>query len=150
MKHHTKEKGDIGVAKAIADLSIKGFKILTPLTEHLPFDLVVYDTELDIFYKIQCKYKSKTNGVLKVSLKTSYATKDGCFSTRYSKNSFDVISIYCPETDKVYYISSSEVKDLNNSFVLRLDPAKVGVSGVQVMVVRYATDYEHFPTIYDN
>lgn len=51
MKHHTKEKGDVGVAKAIADLSIKGFKILTPLTEHLPFDLVVYDTELDIFYK---------------------------------------------------------------------------------------------------
>jgi hypothetical protein len=40
--HHTKDKGDIGVAHAIADLADQGFVVLTALCEHAPFDLVAY------------------------------------------------------------------------------------------------------------
>lgn len=42
MKHHTKDKGDIGVLKAQADLALKGYVVLHPLTERASFDLVVY------------------------------------------------------------------------------------------------------------
>ncbi|MCZ2258066.1 hypothetical protein KSU66_06130 [Sporosarcina sp. G11-34] len=42
MYHHTKNKGDLGVLKAQVDLHQKGYLILNPLTEHAPFDLVVY------------------------------------------------------------------------------------------------------------
>lgn len=42
MAHHTKDKGDLGVAKAHADLTAQGFMVLMPLTEHAPFDLVAY------------------------------------------------------------------------------------------------------------
>lgn len=41
-RHHTKDKGDLGVAKAYADLVAKGFDVLFPTTEHAPFDLVAY------------------------------------------------------------------------------------------------------------
>ncbi|MDR7289516.1 hypothetical protein J2S38_002579 [Mycolicibacterium senegalense] len=41
-RHHTKDKGDLGVAKAHADLVAKGFYVLFPATEHAPFDLVAY------------------------------------------------------------------------------------------------------------
>ena len=41
--HHTKSKGDLGVAKAYCDLVEKGFIVLFPTTEHAPFDLVAYD-----------------------------------------------------------------------------------------------------------
>ncbi len=40
MRHHTKDKGDIGVLKAQADLYQKGWITLNPATEHAPFDLV--------------------------------------------------------------------------------------------------------------
>lgn len=36
-RHHTKDKGDLGVAKAHADLVGKGFYVLFPATEHAPF-----------------------------------------------------------------------------------------------------------------
>lgn len=42
VRHHTKDKGDLGVAKAHADLVTKGFYVLFPTTEHAPFDLVAY------------------------------------------------------------------------------------------------------------
>ena len=40
--HHTKDKGDLGVAKAYADLVGQGYTVLFPATEHAPFDLVAY------------------------------------------------------------------------------------------------------------
>ena len=38
--HHTKTKGDLGVAKAFAYLVEQGYVVLFPATEHAPFDLV--------------------------------------------------------------------------------------------------------------
>jgi hypothetical protein len=40
--HHTKNKGDLGVLKAQADLYLKGYLVCIPLTEHAPFDVVIY------------------------------------------------------------------------------------------------------------
>jgi len=40
--HHTKDKGDLGTAKAHADLVGHGFVVLFPATEHAAFDLVAY------------------------------------------------------------------------------------------------------------
>ena len=54
VRHHTKDKGDLGVAKAHADLAAKGFTVLFPATEHAPFDLVAYAEGL--FHRLQVKY----------------------------------------------------------------------------------------------
>ncbi|MCC5626500.1 group I intron-associated PD-(D/E)XK endonuclease [Nostoc sp. CHAB 5715] len=49
--HHTKNKGDIAATKAIADLTLKGYLVLTPVVcEHLPFDFVAYKD--DKFYNL--------------------------------------------------------------------------------------------------
>jgi len=40
--HHTKNKGDLGLVQAMADLAEKGWSILVPLTEHEAFDLVAH------------------------------------------------------------------------------------------------------------
>ena len=42
LKHHTKNKGDLGVLKAQVDLHEKGYMILLPQSEHSPFDVVGY------------------------------------------------------------------------------------------------------------
>lgn len=144
-RHHTKEKGDIGNLKIMADLAAKGFKVLVPLSEHLPFDLVVYNQDNNMLYKVQCKYKKIAAGKIAVSLRTSYATKGGCFSSRYTEDAFDILAIYCPDIDLVFYIKSEDLTDLENSVTFRVDAPKVGVSGVITTTSRMVGDYTHFP-----
>jgi hypothetical protein len=141
LNHHTKDKGDVGVAKIISDLTSKGFKLLVPLAEHLPFDLVVYCKQKDRFYKVQCKYKKKTRGVISMNLTTSYSSNNKCHTSRYADVSYDIMAIYCPDTDSVYYISDKETKHLSSGFTLRVDEAR----NCNNKLVRLAKDYLNFP-----
>jgi hypothetical protein len=46
--HHTKNKGDLGTIKAMADMTAKGWRIL-PFSEHEPYDFVAYNgTAVDL------------------------------------------------------------------------------------------------------
>lgn len=54
-KHHTKEKGDLGVLKAKIALHEQGFMILNPETEHSPFDLVGYKDRKFLDFKLNTK-----------------------------------------------------------------------------------------------
>lgn len=143
--HHTKEKGDLGVAKIIADLMEKGFKVLTPLSEHLPFDLVAYCPRVNKLYKIQCKYVTKNKGGVTIRLRTSYATSKGSVSSRYAELSFDVMAAYCPEVGKVYYVEEERLREHVNSFRLRVDPVDRPQKWENQHGFNYAEDYTNFP-----
>lgn len=145
MKHHTKEKGDIGNLKIIANLAEQGLKVLVPLSEHLPFDLVAFNQESNKLYRIQSKYKKVALNKIAVSLRTSYATKDGSFSNRYDDNAFDVLAIYCPDIDDVFYIRNEEIIHLGTSVTFKVDEPKPGVSGVLTTTSRMVKDYLSFP-----
>jgi hypothetical protein len=58
--HHTKDEGDLGVAKVHADLVGKNMIVLFPMTEHAPFDLVAYAD--GHFNRLQVKYRSARGG----------------------------------------------------------------------------------------
>jgi len=58
--HHTKNKGDLGVLKAQADLAEQGYMVLLPLTEHHAFDLAIYKD--GVFKRVQVKYRSAYQG----------------------------------------------------------------------------------------
>lgn len=100
MKHHTKEKGDIAVTKIIADLTEKGYDILLPISEHLPFDLIAYKNYIS--YRIQCKYAS--DGI--ADYKTSWTDKNGSHSKKYDIKDFDYFGLYLPNVNKCVYPSS--------------------------------------------
>jgi len=100
--HHTKDKGDLGVAKAHADLASQGFIVLFPATEHAPFDLVAYaDGE---FHRLQVKYRSARAGAIKVQFRSMWVDRDGTHTTPLDKGAIDLVCIYCPETDECYYV----------------------------------------------
>lgn len=130
--HHTKEKGDLGNIKIMADLSSQGFKILTPLSEHLPFDFVIYDMESNKLLKVQSKFKSVYRGVLTANLQTSYSTTKKLFCNRYADASFDVLAIYCPNVDKVVYILETDLRHLKWS---------INFSFVEKQGVRFVDNY---------
>ena len=123
MAHHTKDKGDLGVAKAIADLTAQGFMVLIPMTEHAPFDLVVYTGEQ--FIRVQVKYRSCRAGAVSVVFRSMWADRHGTHRRRIDKALIDVVCIYCPEVDECFYIWPANHGEVVN---LRVFPARNGQS----------------------
>jgi len=121
VQHHTKDKGDLGVAKAYADLVAKGFDVLFPTTEHAPFDLVAHSA--GTFHRIQVKYRSMRRGMVTLKLSSNWTDRHGVHSTPIDKDAIDAICIYCPETDACYYIRPG---DHGVSVNLRITPPKNG------------------------
>ena len=100
--HHTKDKGDLGVAKAHADIVEQGWMVLFPTTEHAPFDIVAYrDGE---FRRIQVKYRSASTGSLEVRFTSIWSDRHGIHKVPVDKSAIDVLCIYCPDTDQCYYV----------------------------------------------
>lgn|SRR5574343_541367 len=121
-EHHTKNKGDLGVLKAQCDLFEKGFLVLLPLSEHESFDLVGYKDNK--FYKFQVKYRSIKNDTISIAMKTTWTDKNGYHKSIYDENSFDYLCVYCPETDKCYYVKYKDFLDSKKSIMLRFGETK--------------------------
>ena len=105
--HHTKRKGDIGLAKVINDLVKKGYVPCIPLSEHQPYDLVaVLDNGATI--KLQVKYATlMKNGIVEVRFRRNWSDKNGTHTEHYSESEFDYYAIYCPEKDTVLYVTNN-------------------------------------------
>lgn len=99
MAHHTKEKGDLAVAKAIADLTLKGYSILLPVSEHLPFDVLGYKDKKSV--RFQVKYS--TNG--EIRSETSWTDRKGKHTKQYVEGDFDYFAMYLPQIDVIVYPS---------------------------------------------
>jgi hypothetical protein len=121
VSHHTKDKGDLGVAKALADLVGKGFTVLFPATEHAPFDVVAYAA--GEFHRLRVKYRSARTGAVTVKFRSMWADRNGTHTTPMDKSAIDLVCIYCPDSDECYYVRP----DAHGvSITLRIAPAKNG------------------------
>ena len=135
-KHHTKNKGDLGVLKAQADLAEQDFMVLLPLTEHHAFDLVIYKD--GTFRRVQVKYRSAHQGRLEIHFRSIWSDKNGIHITQVDKAEIDLYCVYCPETDECYYFDPSS---FNHSITLRVDTSKNN----QKIGINLATDYRRVP-----
>ena len=140
--HHTKDKGDIGTLKIMCDLAMQGYKILTPHSEHLPFDIAIFNPEDGKIYKVQCKHrKVSSKGVVNIQLRTTYLSSAGNVSKRYNGGDFDVIAVYCPDIDKCAYITESKCSHLNHCMTLRINHPKEGVCKKRSVEIHNFMDY---------
>lgn len=130
--HHTKDKGDLGVANAHADLVSQGFVVLFPATEHAPFDLVAYRD--GAFCRLQVKFRSGRSGAVKMQFRSTWSDRNGLHTQPIDKNAIDAVCIYCPETDECYYLRP---RDYEMSVSLRIVASK---NGQEAGVLR-ATDF---------
>ena len=134
--HHTKDKGDLGVAKAFADLVSRGFTVLFPATEHAPFDLVAY--RAGRFRRIQVKYRAVRRGGINVRFRSVWNDRHGTHKVPVDKSEVDVLCIYCPDTDECYYVRPSAYRE---SVTLRVSPANNG----QELGVLVASKFREVP-----
>ena len=114
-----------------------GYIVLNPVTEYSPFDFVAYkDGE---FYRIQVKYRTMKKGCVEVKFRTSWADRNGTHTKYYNLNDIDIFAVYCPDTDKCYFIRTDEYKD-HKCVTLRIEPTKNN----QKTHILLAKDFETF------
>jgi hypothetical protein len=123
----TYEKGAIGEHRVVADLINKGYRVHKPLIDSLPYDIVV--SIKGFFYRVQVKYVRMRKGNIETSPRRANTHK-----VKSRNEEFDLLAIFCPDTDKCYYVWTSE---FDTSIRLRTKPTKNN----QAQGVRMAEDY---------
>ena len=134
--HHTKTKGDLGVMAAAFDLTKKGFIVCNPMTEHAPFDLIAYRDGQSL--RVQVKYRTLSNGCLKLQFIGVWADRHGVHIRRVDKSEIDIVCIYSPDTERCYYVDPQACQ---HTIYLRVTPA----ANCQSMDVNLAADYLEIP-----
>ena len=107
------------------------------MTEHAPFDLVAF--ALGEFHRLQLKYRSARAGVLKVHFRSTWADRHGTDTTPMDKDVVDFVSVYCPETDRCYYVRPGSH---GTSVTLRIAPSK----NSQQAGVLFADSFRELPS----
>ncbi|MCI0348076.1 MAG: group I intron-associated PD-(D/E)XK endonuclease, partial [Acidobacteriales bacterium] len=72
MAHHTKDKGDLAVAKVIAHLLEHNIRVCRPLSEHLPFDFIAVMPDMCTLRRVQVKYREARDGAVHVVFRSNY------------------------------------------------------------------------------
>ena len=130
MRHHTKDKGDLGLACVLVDLIKHDIQVALPMSEHLPFDLVAIHASGEMM-KISVKYRvmAKTGSVT-VETRSIWADRNGTHHRQHNPGDYDAVAIYCPDMDQCYYVRARELSP--SGLTLRItDPEnhqKVGIS----------------------
>jgi len=118
------------------DLARRGYTVLLPLTEHAEFDLVAYKDHR--FLRVQVKYRTAKNGCVELRLATFWADRHGIHASPIDRTAVDLFCIYCPDTDRCYYVDS---RDCPRQLFLRVQPARSS----QQKGIRWGRDYEDIP-----
>ena len=131
-EHHTKTKGDFAVFKVMLNLAEKGWMVLTPMTEHAPFDIVAYKN--NEFKRIQVKFRKSKNGAVLIPFSQSWADKHGTHMVAVDKESIDLYAVYCPCNGLTYWL---DPKDFRKTVTLRTVVGKQG----KISTMNFAEDY---------
>lgn len=133
MRHHTKDLGDLGMFKSQLDLFEKGFVVSLPMTEHAPFDLIIWKDGVCKTVQVKARKVNK-RGRVEINFRSSYCNSRGSVDKPVNKEHIDLYCVYCPDTDKCYYF---DPKEFNKSVSFRVYPTKNG----QTIGVRMIDDY---------
>jgi hypothetical protein len=134
VQHHTKGKGDSGLGFVLADLMKHGIHVALPLSEHLPFDCIGVHPDGRML-RIQVKYRASDGERIRIELSSTWSDANGLHRKKRRNGSYDVLAVYCPNTQSCYYIREGDLPDVD--LILRLKPAKNG----QTKGVRMADDF---------
>ena len=131
MRHHTKDKGDIGLGCVMSDLLKHDIQVALPVSEHLPFDLIAIHPRGDVL-KVSVKYRVMTKtGCVRVETRSMWNDRNGTHYRHHSVGDYDAVAIYCPDTDECYYLLTSELSPSGRTLRIT-NPANNQVNGVSL------------------
>ncbi len=125
MSHQTKDKGDLAVLMALADLRRHGIITCLPISEHLPFDMVAVMPDMTTLVRLQVKYrKTNTVGTIHLPFRSNYYDSKKIYSKHVDLSHLDSYAVYSPDTNQMYYIRIDELPEGAKAITLRLNPPK--------------------------
>jgi PD-(D/E)XK endonuclease len=114
---HTSAKGDLGVVKVISRLTELGWTIGILLSEHKRYDL--FAEKEGYTFRVQVKYASLVKQKeIRIDLRGIWANSKGCHVRPYAPGDFDLLAVYCPDLDKCFFVSSSELSGIKTGITL--------------------------------
>ncbi|MCU0481114.1 MAG: group I intron-associated PD-(D/E)XK endonuclease [Anaerolineae bacterium] len=124
MSHQTKDKGDLAVLMALADLRRHGIIACLPISEHLPFDMVAVMPDMTTLVRLQVKYRRANQyGAIDLMFRSNYYDSKKIYSKPLDLSKIDGFAIYNPDTNSMYYLSSNAMQNRGKSITLRLRPS---------------------------
>lgn len=125
MSHHIKDKGDLAVAKVMAHLAEHGIRVCTPLSEHLPFDLIAVMPDMHTLRRVQMKYrKLNSAGAIDLLFRSNYYDAKKIYSVPVNLEEIDSCGVYCPNTGGCYYIRVDKLDKGAKGITLRVQPPR--------------------------
>ena len=112
----THDKGILGELAFTYHLIEKGYTVLSPINPNSSYDLVIEKN--GVFTRIQIKYRSPVNGVLRIELSRPMRK-----TKAYIERDVDSIGIYNPVSKRFYLVPLNVVKN-KDEFWIRVDKAK--------------------------
>jgi hypothetical protein len=123
MRHKTKDKGDLGVAKAIPNLLEHNIRCCLPLSEHLPFDLIAVMPDFTTLRRVQVKYRAaEKDNSIDLKFRAHYYNSKHIYTKPVNLEEIDCYAVYCPQTEVIYYLRVDEIPEAATSVTLRLGP----------------------------
>ena len=120
LRHHTKDKGDIGLACVMADLLRHDIQVALPISEHLPFDLIAIDPR-GAMAKVSVKYRVMLKrGAVTVQTRSSWNDRHGTHHRHHDPGH---------STDECYYLLASELSPSGRTLRIT-SPGNNQVTGV--------------------
>lgn len=129
---NTNEKGNLGLAKVIAELVEMKYSIFLPFTDTTIVDLVIGNNKMEL-KRVQVKYrKINKRGVIEIPFQTVVNGK----KMDIDKSKIDLYIIYCPDNKKIYYI---DIMEYYNSKIVNLRVDKPKQNNIKIT---YAENFE--------
>lgn len=108
MKHHTKDKGDIGLANVIASLVTNGIQVATLLSEHQAFDCIAISAHGEL-KRLSVKYRTISNtGRVEIKKSSTWADRNGTHIRKHSESDYDAVAVFATD-NKCYYFLPEEM-----------------------------------------
>jgi len=128
---NSNEKGDIGLAAVIADVVKMGFFVFLPFSDRTHVDLIIADKNMKT-QRVQIKYiTTNMHGVLEIVMSSVVNGK----KVPVDLSKTDIWAIYCPNTDKTYYVTTLELLG-KKTMTLRINESTINQPGIH-----YAKNY---------
>lgn len=117
--NNSKHKGSYAVAQCVAKMYEKGYEVLFPLGDRMPYDLVIDDGKT--LRKVQCKYAGfyERDGHV-AELRTTGGNQSFNTAKKYTDSCFDLLYILT-KSGKHYLI---EWNDITCRSVIKVDSSK--------------------------
>ena len=142
-KNKTKDKGDIGVAMVISDLTKRGYKVALPISEHLPFDLIAISSSCQLA-RVSVKYSGNTDAA-KISLRSISSNSKDYIVTRVDINDIDGFAVYSPITSECYYVNKNKMIGKKSQIGLRISETTC----TNIGQILFAKDYKNPECLFD-